>query len=237
METPMNLTVLHAPLRAPSAARNPATVVREIRKHRATMVGLTEAYGILPDLGTMRGYRLVVENGGQDRRRGQKDNPILIRSGLRSLGSGQVFGCNASTPVRIAPERWFTYSALEVPEVGAVCHVVLHPHAGVQDKDSGRLRTDTDRGREYGRQMDGFNALLDFATAMDWLVVVTGDLNFRDRGSDPLSPYVILRERALEVVSNGLDCIAFSPTLGLEVTDVDAPASITDHPWLIGERR
>src|SRR4051794_33543610 len=180
----MSLSVLHAPLHAPSAAQHPAVVTREIRRHRATMVGLTEAYGILADLGRLRDYRLVVEGGGQDRRRGQKDNPILIRTGLRSLGSGQVLGCNASTPVRIAPERWFTYSAQQVPDVGAVCHVVLHPHAGVQDKANGRLRTDIDRGREYGRQMDGFTALLAFAAAMGWLIVVTGDLNFRDHGDD-----------------------------------------------------
>jgi hypothetical protein len=230
----MSLTVLHAPLHAPSAARNAATVTREIRKHQPTMVGMSEAYGILADLARMRGYRVVVERGGQDRRRGQKDTPILIRSDLRSLGSGQVLGCNASTPVKIAPERWFTYSTLEAPDVGAVCHIVLHPHAAVQDATSGRLRTETDRGRQFGRQMDGLTALLDFATAMQWLVVVTGDLNFRDRGSDPRSPYSILRRHALQVVSHGLDCIAFSPVLDLDVRQVDAPVSITDHPWLVG---
>jgi hypothetical protein len=221
-------------LHAPSAARNAGTVVREIRKHRATMVGMTEAYGILPDLARLRGYRLVVEGGGEDRRRGQKDTPILIRSDLRSLGSGQVLGCNASTPVKIAPERWFTYSTLEAPNVGAICHLVLHPHAAVQDAASGRLRSGIDRGRQFERQMTGLTALLDFATAMQWLVVVTGDLNFRDRGSDPASPYSILRRHGLHVVSHGLDCIAFSPSLDLEVSQVDAPASITDHPWLLG---
>ena len=64
----MSLNVLHAPLHAPSAARHPAAVTREIRKHDATMVGLTEAYSILTHLGKMRGYRLVVEDGGKDRR-------------------------------------------------------------------------------------------------------------------------------------------------------------------------
>lgn len=233
----MSLTVLHAPLHAPSAARNPGAVKREIRKHNATMVGLTEAYGILPDLGKMRGYRLIVENGGRDQRRGQKDNPILVHSGMRSLGSGQIFACNASTPVRIAPERWFTYAAFEVPDVGAVCHIVLHPHPAVQDQASGKLRTDTDRGREFGRQMDAFTALLQFAKAMEWLIVVTGDVNFHDRGSDPRSPYSILRAQGLKVKSHGLDCIASSPELGLDVTEANAPSSITDHPWLVGVSR
>lgn len=230
----MSLTVLHAPLKAPLARLHPTTVTREIRRHDATMVGLTEAYGILPALGRMRDYRLVVENGGQDRRRGQKDNPILIRAGLRSLGSGQVFGCSASTPVRIAPERWLTYSSLEVPGVGPVFHITLHPHAKVQDKASGRLDTGTDRGREFGRQMDNFAVLLGLATSLGSKIVVTGDLNFRDRGDDPRSPYAIMRGHGLEVVSRGLDCIGFTPGLGLAVTEVDVPGSITDHPWLLG---
>ena len=230
----MGITVLHAPLHAPSARQHPTIVTREIRKHDATMVGLTEAYGILPALGRMRDFRLVVESGGKDRKRGQKDNPILVRKELRSLGSGQVIGCNASTPLKIAPERWFTYSAFEVPQVGAVCHVVLHPHAGVQDKASGLLRTDNDRAREYGRQMKGLEAILDLAAAMGWRIIVTGDMNFRDHGADPLSPYDILRSHGLKVRSHGIDCIAFTPALGLDVDEVDVPGSITDHPWLVG---
>ena len=229
----MSLTVLHAPLHGPSATRHPVIATREIRRHQPTIVGLTEAYGILPALGSMRGFRLVVESGGKDRRRGQKDNPILVASDLRSLGSGQVIGCNASTPPKIAPERWVTFSAFEVPEVGPLCHLVLHPHAAVQ-LASGLLRTDTDRAREFGRQMDVFTALLAFAKAMKWAVVVTGDLNFRDLGDDARSPYGILRAQSLKVVSRGLDCIAFSPQLKLEVSEVEAPSSITDHPWLVG---
>ncbi|MBZ5736672.1 hypothetical protein [Nocardioides mangrovi] len=230
----MALSVLHAPLHAPSAVGRSDVVVREIRSHAPTIVGLTEAYGILDGLSRMRGYRMVVETGGLDRRRGQKDNPVLVRSSLRSLGSGQVIGCDASTPIKIAPERWFTYSAQQVDELGSVCHVALHPHAAVQVESTGRLRVDTDRARQYGRQMTGFAALLDFAVAMGWLVVVTGDLNFRDRGDDARSPYRIMRDRKLQVVVHGIDCIAFSRGLGLTVSEVPAPATITDHPWLLG---
>ena len=230
----MSLTVLHAPMHGPSARRHPVIATREIRRHQPTIVGLTEAYGILPALGSMRGYRLVVESGGKDRRRGQKDNPILVASDLRSLGSGQVFGCDASTPAKIAPERWFTFSAFEVPEVGPLCHVVIHPHAAVQLQPSGMLRTDTARAREFARQMDVFTALLAFAKAMKWAIVVTGDFNFRDVGDDARSPYGILRGQSLKLVSRNLDCIAFSPKLELEVSEITAPSSITDHPWLVG---
>ena len=230
----MSLTVLHAPLHAPSARLHPVITVREIRRHQPTVVGLTEAYGILPVLGRMHGYRLVVEEGGRDRRRGQKDNPILVAAGLRSLGSGQVLGCDAATPLKIAPERWFTFSVLEVPGTGAVCHVTAHPHAAVQEQPSGKLRTDIDRGREFGRQMDVFTALLAFAKGMSWAIIVTGDLNFRDMGDDPRSPYEILRAQGLKIVARNINCIAFTPGLGLDVSEVEAPHSITDHPWLLG---
>jgi hypothetical protein len=80
--------------------------------------------------------------------------------------------------------------------------------------------------------MDRFAAILDFAKAMNWLIVVTAELNFRDRGSDPHSPYAILRGRALKLASHGVDCIAFSPGLGLEVRGWRRPnRSLTTHGW------
>ncbi len=230
----MGLTVLHAPLHAPSARQHPIIVTREIRSHGATMVGLTEAYGVLPALARMSDYRLVVETGGRDKRRGQRDNPILVRKELRSLGSGQVFGCHASTPLRIAPERWITYATFEVDGVGPVCHVVLHPHAAVQERPTGRLLAGVDRALQFGRQMEVFAALLTFAKAMSWAIVVTADMNFRDAGDDIKSPYAILRAQSLKIVSHNIDCIAFTPKLKLEVSEVAAPDTITDHPWLIG---
>lgn len=231
----MSLTVLHAPLHAPSARLHPVILTREIRRHAATMVGLTEAYGVLPALSRMSDYRLVVETGGKDKRRGQRDNPILVRKELRSLGSGQVFGCNASQPLKIAPERWITYATFEVDGVGPVCHVVLHPHAAVQEKlPTARLLAGVDRALQFGRQMEVFAALLTFAKAMGWAIVVTADMNFRDAGDDVRSPYAILRAQSLTVVSRHIDCIAFTPKLKLDVSEVAAPDAITDHPWLIG---
>jgi hypothetical protein len=69
---------------------------------------------------------------------------------------------------------------------------------------------------------------------MKWAVVVTGDLNFRDSGSDPRSPFTILRRASLTVVSRGINCIAFTPGLGLQVSEADVSGDITDHPWLVG---
>lgn len=227
------LRVLHAPLHAPSARQHPAIVAREIRHHHPHSAGMTEAYGILPTLDKMARFRMVMETGGKDARRGQKDNPILVRRALRSLGSGQIHGADASTPTRIAPERWDTFSIVQIPSVGPVCHIALHPHAGVQDKTTGALAR-TDRATQFARQMAGLDAFLDYAERMDWLLVVTGDLNFRDKGTSAQSPYRILRNHKLDIAAHGLDCIASSKQLHLDVTEVNAPASITDHPWLLG---
>ena len=231
----MSFVVLHAPLHAPSARSRPGAVLKALRAQAPTIVGLTEAYGIVDALRRMSAYRMVLEDGGADRKRGQRDNPILVRKSLHSVGSGQVFGSPASTPVRIAPERWITWSAVRVPDVGPVCHLSLHPHAAIQDKATGRLDTNIDRGRKAEEQLAVLDQLLGFVAAMGWLPVVTGDLNFRDKpGVTGPSPYRVLREHGLDVHSQGLDVIAAHPDLGLEVDVVAAPSAITDHPWLRG---
>jgi len=222
--------ILHAPLKAPWAKQNPNAVRRGVRAQRPTSAGLTEAYGIDP---TIPGYRTIVESGGRDRRRGQKDNPILTKSSLTSHGSGQIFGCEASTPVRIAPERWNSFSAFAIDSHRVTCHIHLHPHAGVQGEE-GRIARGSDRGQKYAEQMDVFADMLDFADAMSWLVVVTADANAIDKGSDPISPYSIMRKHKLEIASHHLDVMAWSPWLDLAVTEVKPPAGVTDHPWLLG---
>ena len=230
----MSLTVLHAPLKSSWAAKHPNVVRDQLAAHRPTMVGLTEAYPgpvrqmIREDL--TKDFRQVVEHGGSDSRRGQYDNPILVRADLRSLGSGQVFGAEASQPERIAPERWFTWSTVVV-DGRPVFYLTMHPHAGVQSKVTGRLNG-TARAAEFAAQMKRLDALLTFAEAMGWDIVVSGDANFRDHGGDASSPYRILRAHGLVVFVHGLDFIASTKRLRLTVTKHTAPRSITDHPWL-----
>lgn len=230
----MTLRVLHAPLHAPSANANSQKVIDRIKALNCTSVGLTEAYGIVDKLDKLNGYRLVLEEGGKDRRRGQKDNPILVRSSLDSKGSGQLYGCDASEPLRIAPERWLTYSVVQVPGEGVVCHVCLHPHAGVQG-DRGRIGLKGDRGKQFAEQMRNLSVFLDLAVASKWKTVLTGDLNFRDIGDSKLSPYKIMRDHGMQVHSQGLDAIGWTKSLKLEVDEVPGPQGATDHPWLLGK--
>lgn len=227
----MTFTVLHAPLHGPSAKKHPAMLRKAIRDVGADSVGPTEAYGCLPELAKMSEYRTVMERGGADTRRGQKDNPILVRSRLRSLGSGQVFGCDASEPVKIAPERWFTYSVVQVPRIGDVMHLTMHPHAVVQSKDTG-LILPVPRGREFTNMMLRFDSILTWAEKMGWAIVVTADFNFRDHGTAANSPYRIMRRHNLDVVSVGLDGVGSSKRLKMDVSRVSRPDGISNHPWL-----
>ena len=235
----MSFTVLHAPLYAPGAKKNSRALIGRLRELNASTVGLSEAYGVVDKLVKVPGYRLVLEHGGRDDRRGQFDNPILVREGLASLGSGQFFGAPASTPSRIAPERWFTYSTVDTSEHGPICHLSLHPHAAVQGDDGG-LNVAIPRGRAFARQMTALDRFLDFAEAQKWAIVVTGDVNFRDKpvARDlPASPHRIMRAHGLDVHAQGLDVIAGSKRLHLEVREVAAPGGATDHPWLLGRAR
>lgn len=227
------VTVLHAPLKAPLARRHPRRVTRAVQKLAPDFGGLTEAYGIVRPLGRVRGYRMVLEEGGADQRRGQKDNPILVRDELVSLGSGQLFGCSSSTPERLAPERWISFAAVRLPDRDVPhCHIGMHPHAGVQAVDGGLARTD--RARKYRQQMLVFDRFLDFADAMGWTVTVSADLNFRDEGDSAWSPYRIMRDHGLAVAGHGLDAIGSTRSLRLHVREVPAPPGVTDHPWLLG---
>jgi hypothetical protein len=225
-------TILHCPLHAPSAVDHADRVTDGIQRHLPTVAAPTEAYGIVVALGRVPGYRLVLETGGRDRRRGQKDNPLLLQDALPSLGSGQVFGCPASTPLRIAPERWLTWATVELPgRPRPHCHVSLHPHAGVQG-DLGGLATN-DRGQKFRQQMGVLEQLLAFAAALGWTRSVSGDLNFADKGTSPHSPYRIMRSTGLTVESEGINAIGCEKALRMEVERVAAPEGVTDHPWLL----
>lgn len=232
------LRLLHAPLRSSWAREHPHRVATRIRQLRPTFVDLTEAY---PDpvrtaLKQIDGYDVVVTDGGRDQRRGQYDNPVLVRTGkgFPSVGRGQVFACPAATPDRIAPERWLTFAAARIAgHHRPHCHIGFHPHAGVQGDDGGISRKN-DRGQAYLQGVAVLEELLDFIAAQRWTASVGADINVRDIGDDPKLPHRLLRDRGMTVEATGLDLLAASKELRLDVWESEAPAEVTDHPWLLG---
>lgn len=223
---------LHAPLHGPETRGHAAAIVSRIKHFRPHSVGLTEAYAITSALQGVRGYRLVLEEGGEDQRRGQKDCPMLVKDSLASYGSGQFFGAPKSTPIEIAPDRWTSFSVTHTDGLGTVLHFHLHPHAAVQD-ELGHPRLALDRTKKFIEEMDLFDGMLTFAQFLKWRIVVTGDLNYRDEGPAWLhSPYAIMRKHGLAIEAAHLDVMASTPSLKMTVEHVTGVS--TDHPWLLG---
>lgn len=232
----MTYRALVLPLKAPSAGEHPRQVARVIRKHRGSHTFLTEAYAlpVRKALGAMKGYREVVGEGGQDQRRGQYDNPMMVEASLRNLGSGQLFGSARAKPAKFAPERWITFSVDQVPGSGIVCGIGIHPNATVQNAEGEFRRTAA--AKRYQAMMGRLDSFLDMAEAMKWKVVVGGDVNYRDKGTEPLSPFAVLRKHGLTIHAHGLTVLACDPTLKLDVHVVTLSNTISDHVGLIAER-
>jgi hypothetical protein len=227
-------SVLLAPLHAPSANREPLAVIKRIeevnRDNTGLMaVGITEAYSIIPQLKDMRNFDLVLETGGKDTRRGQRDNPILRSHNYLSKGAGQLFGCSASTPEELAPERWLTFCV-----VNGVYIINLHPHAAVQSKDDwGPNRSDNAKHRvamfEY--QMIVFRRLLQLAHNLSDHIIVMGDFNCQNKGTWRSNPWHIMSLFGLKCYDHNIIGMA-TDIRGFSTKIVEGDG--TDHAWMLG---
>lgn len=241
----MSLTIACAPLHAPSVRQNPQALVRQIRSLGADSIGGTEWYPVVSYVDAhMPGYRMVLEEGGRDQRRGQKDTPILVRKknadGERrvSMGSGQLWGAGASTPTRLAPDRFMTFS-VTMEDRGPHCHTNLHPHPAVQDRATGRWNEGAgaeDRVEKFRGNMRRLDEWCSFVAGCDWDHTVTGDLNSWDRfpANTRESPYRVLRRHGLTIHDSGI--IVIASDMRLDVNERKVPAKISDHVWLVGRR-
>ncbi len=230
--------ILCAPLHAPTAKQRVNAVITRINSlntgadKRLLAVGLTEAYSITPSLRTLVEWDLIMESGGKDTRRGQKDNPILFNRNFVRNGGGQLFGCNASTPDELAPERWFTFVVHDTHLI-----INIHPHAAVQANDGGPNRSDNakDRVREFQNQMGILVSLLRFGLTSYRTVTVMGDFNCRPVGDWISNPINIMKRLGFRVQMAGPNsiCGIASTNRKMDVYSVDGAG--TDHKWLVGE--
>lgn len=171
---------------------------------------------------------------GQERRT-HAENPVLWKRRIdgkrtRVLGVTGRWASNATTPARIAPDRYITSVSIEGP-IGAVATVSIHPNF------VGKGQLPAPRIREYHSWSQSLAALLTYLEAENDHVIVAGDANtfpFRETpGWD--DAYDILEMRGYEYRRSGLDVIAFSPGLrpagGLNVIPRERLKS--DHEGLI----
>lgn len=211
---------------------NRARAVRYMLAQNCDSLGLNEANSLLGMLSARRRYRVVVGSGGRDKRRGASEVPVLTRRELPSLGSIALQVSEQAAPERIAPDRWVTVSAF-AHNVGHVAHVNVHPNA-VTDN----LTESVPRVRETAELWASVDRLLTFLRAEGFLIVLSGDLNSRRSGETPdyEGAYDVIDRHKLNVITEGLDCIAHDRRLRrLRHEIVERRRTGSDHPGLVAE--
>lgn len=227
----MSLVILHAPNHGPTVTqRNLAFALS--KGVGAHSVGFSEAYNHTAYLTSRTGWRTVVDVGS-DTRRGGKDNPILTRKSLTNLGSFSVQASAASTPLKIAPQRWLHVSMFQASTLGRVAHLNIHPNAAVQGESR-----NVDRVEKYIDAMDTLDQMLTFLSGTGFRIVGTGDLNFglekNPTGWEATwAPQVVLKRHHLEWWREGIDWIFHGPSLKIAEQKKYTPAQTgSDHPWM-----
>jgi hypothetical protein len=223
------LTLLHAACHGPTLSR--ARIRQACRRYGAGVIEWTEAYRRNRYLRTRLRFRMVVGKSKTDPRRGPKDNPLLVRRGYEVIDRGAVKACDASTPHKIAPERWISWAIIRHLELGVIGVYALHPNAAVVDA------WESDRAAKYRQQMQ---ALIDLVRANRARYhvdddVVSGDLNYHE--NDPvrdLTPRDVFEQLGMDFWCEHLDWIAWTP--GLEPVEkrvIPTSENGQDHPWLL----
>lgn len=231
----MTFTVLHAPCHGPSLTRN---AVRHAMGLGASSIEWTEAYNRNPLIRSRVSYRTLVGKSKTDKRRGPKDNPISVKRGRQVIEWHAVKACRASVPLEIAPERWVTVVVYQEPGVGKVAHFAFHPHAKVQDSPPGndrqREKAFQDRRRKYAAGMRVLEGMVREMQAKDYLIVVSGDLNWRGDDGPTWAPAPTFKRLGLQFWNDGLDWIAYDHDLVLvKRRTISERENGQDHPWLL----
>ena len=203
-----------------------------------TSLAFTEAYHHASTFNRLPGWRLITGSATRkDPATGRlvgRDVAILVRRWRKNLENGVLRASLASTPIRIAPERYIVWTVDEM-HGRPLAHVSVHPNAVV----SSQKDWDSDRGEKY---RDAMGALYDtvvrlrktYGKSLD--VVVTGDLQYRRTDDDrPGSPRDIFRRLNLNWTVTGIDWMAHSDGLRLVDTVIIPPeVNGQDHPWIEG---
>lgn len=228
----MTVRILHAPIYSGAPKPKQERAVRYAFRLGVDSIGWAEMVDVTGLVQAQEGWRTVVPQGPPSLHRGMHDPLVSTRETLRPKGEVSLFGASGDQEDKFGPERWMNVSVFDAPGVGALPHIVLHPHAVVQE--DGVFRHNARVG-PYKDQMERFGVLLTFCQAYFGRWVVTGDVNFPDRGDERLSPWRVVRKHGGTAVGHGIDLIACSKGLRFESVRKDvAPKVGVDHPWLMG---
>lgn len=225
--------VLHAPLHGATATKKELRAA--LKRPGLVSVAFSEAYqhaSFFKRLGgwrTTTGAKVPKDANGRSVRR---DVAILVKRWRKPLESGVRKASEASTPLRIAPERWLAFTVDNL-HGKPLAHISLHPHAVVREADDWA----SDRGIKYRGAMNELRLVVEYLRGKygaDLDIVVTGDLQYRQ--TDPArknSPKDVFRDLGLSWVATGIDWVAVSESLVI-VNTVIVPTQVNgqDHPWI-----
>lgn len=142
-------------------------------------------------------------------RRGALDTPIFAKKSLPNLGDLTLrISENVPASTRVAPDRWGTVTMYQ-HALGMVAHINVHLNAAVQGARPGMARV-----KEYAESIESLDRLLTWLKTEGFLVVLSGDVNWRKDGPDaPHSPYRLIEKHGMGCVNDGLDIVAFDGRL------------------------
>lgn len=170
-----------------------------------------------------------------------REVPILLRKKKRFLGQGaELISYRTRKDNRgIAPDRYLTW--VRYKHGGRnYCLINLHPNAAVQNRATGNvLNTSMARVKQYLKSMRALEREIKQQRADGYIVVVTGDLNFRVKTQDgkpwKWSPEAVFARTGLDYYAVGLDYIAWDKKnlRRKRVRTIPVSRTGSDHPWIV----
>lgn len=208
-------------------------MMRRRNRRRPDVVAGQELYQIADRLGDLfPSWRSYVMDGAEDQRRGAKDNPILVRKGLTQLGQQCIKAADASTPDRLAPDR-FIYVEAFMHDVGPTAVINIHPHAATM----GHARA-VDRANETAKFVATLKETIRFWRNAGFHAVVVGDANWKPSAESPDWQDIVemFRQLGMDWRFRGIDCVAWTKGLRLKRLRVFSRRRVkSDHPGLLAD--
>lgn len=160
-----------------------------------------------------KGYAPLISVGSDDPH-DANDCIMQVRRSLDVVHFSMTQACEDVRGSRVGHQRTFSMLTYKAPVLGAkavVCHIGVHPNwvAGIKNERSPIVR-------EYVKSMAVLDVMLDFAEAMGWIIVVTGDFNSRQHDKKPFRTfYDVAKDHRLTVKTEGIDGVAWDRRLTL----------------------
>jgi hypothetical protein len=230
-----DLGLLLAPCHAPSLTEEDVKYATQLgRERRLHIVNWTEAYNQIPALEARALWDLVIGTSRTDKRRGPKDNPILLNKRRTYIHeSGAFKGCGAARPIKIAPERWVTWAVFETTAGLMVLNLCIHPHAGVQNASPFTRRV---RGHlRMMKRVEKFVQAKRNEYGSELHVVISGDVNSTAAWDAKYSSASVFQRLGLNVYWHNILAIAADKRLRLMGRPEVIPTNQNgqDHPWFV----